>query len=157
MTNAITGSPNIKSLVYVMAFAPDEGENVTDLGMNYTKLESYAHFTPDAQGRILLSQPDYLTYFAPDVDAREAKVLAATQGPADSGRFTFASGKPAWKQVKDLRYIVAEEDQLIQPELEMFFAERMGAKTYTLKGASHAGLWSQGERVAEIILEAARC
>ncbi|KAJ4256847.1 hypothetical protein NW762_008943 [Fusarium torreyae] len=156
ITNAATDEPNIKSLVYVMAFAPDEGETVTELGKNYTTLESNKLFYPDAAGRLLLSQPAYLKYFAPDVDTCEAKVLAATQGPFDATRFEYPSGKPAWKQVENKHYIVATKDQIIQPELEEFFAKRIGAKKHVLQGASHAGLWSRGKEVADAILEAAR-
>jgi pimeloyl-ACP methyl ester carboxylesterase len=156
MTNAVTDAPNIKSLVYVMGFAPDEGETVNHLSANYTALESYKHFAADSAGRIYLPQADFVKYFAPDVDRRQAKVLAAAQGPADTGRFEFASGRPAWRQVSDIHYIIAEKDQIIQPPLEHFFAERLGAKKYTLKDASHAGLYSQSKAVADIILKAAR-
>lgn len=155
ITNAVTDAPNIKSLVYVMGFAPDEGETVTKLGANYTALEAYKHFTPDTSGRFLLPQPDYLKYFAPDVDPRDAKVLAATQGPFDAGRFHYESGKPAWKQVKNIHYIIAEKDQIIQPKLQAYFAKCLHAKTHELKGSSHSGLYSQGKRVADVILEAA--
>ena len=157
ISNAVTDEPNIKSMVYVMGFAPDEGETVTELGKNYTALESYKHVTPDAAGRLYLPKPDYLKYFAPDVDLRDAKVLATTQGPFDAGRFEFASGKPAWRLVKNLFYTIAQDDQIIQPELQAFMAKRIGAKTYELPRSSHAGLYSHRERVAEIILEAARC
>ncbi|KAH7245666.1 esterase/lipase/thioesterase domain-containing protein [Fusarium tricinctum] len=156
ITNAATDEPNIKSLVYVMAFAPDEGETVAELGKNYTTLESNLSFRNDTAGRLYLPPPAYLKYFAPDVHRDEARVLAATQGPFDPLRFGFPSGKPAWKQVKNKHYVVATKDQIIQPELEEFFAKRIGAKKHTLRGASHAGLWSRGEDVADIILEAAR-
>jgi pimeloyl-ACP methyl ester carboxylesterase len=157
ITNAAADEPNIKSLVYVMAFAPDEGETVDSLGANYTELESAKHFEPIADGRLTFSQPDFLKYFAPDVDPVDAKTLAATQGPFDAARFMWPSGKPAWKQVKDLYYISATNDQIISPEEEVFFAHRMGAKLTELEGASHAGLWSHGEEVAQVILEAAKC
>ncbi|KAM0549532.1 hypothetical protein ACHAPJ_009348 [Fusarium lateritium] len=156
ITNAATDEPNIKSLVYVTAFAPDEGETAAELGKNYTALESSKHIYPDAAGRLLLSQPDYLKYFAPDVDPREARILAATQGPFAASNSDYPSGKPAWKQVKNKHYVVATKDQIIQPELEEFFAKRIGAKKHVLHGASHAALWSRGKEVADIILEAAR-
>lgn len=155
ITNAVTDATGIKALVYVHAFAPDAGETVNTLGTNYTALESAKHFALEGSGRLILPQADYLQYFAPDVEPRQARVLAATQGPFDSGRFDFASGNPAWKQIKKIHYVIAEKDQIIQPELQLFFAERLGATTHTLKGASHAGLYSQGEKVAQIILEAA--
>ncbi|KAF5863580.1 hypothetical protein ETB97_009824 [Aspergillus alliaceus] len=155
ITNAATNIPNIKALVYVQAFAPDEGEVVGQLASNFPSLESAKRFVPEGSGRLTLPETDFLAYFAPDVTRREARVLAATQGPCDPGRFNFVSGKPSWKQIKNLYYIVGENDQIIHPGLEAWFAERMRAKTYTLKGASHAGLISQGEKVAEIVLEAA--
>ena len=156
ITNAVTDAPNIKALVYVMGFAPDEGETVTFLEQNYTALPSNQVFVPNGpDGRLLLTQPDYLKYFAPDVNPRDARVLAATQGPLDGGRFTYPSGPPAWRQVKNIHYIVADEDQMIPPALESWFAKRMKAKTTVLKGASHAGLISQADKVAKVILDAA--
>lgn len=157
ITNAVTDAPNVKGLVYVMGFAPDEGETVTFLEKNYTALPSNQVFVPNGpDGRLLLTQPDYLKYFAPDVNRRDAKVLAATQGPLDSGRFAYPSGPPAWKQIENLHYIVADQDQMIPPALEVWFAKRMNAKTTVLKGASHAALISQADKVAAVILEAAR-
>ncbi|GJN69627.1 alpha/beta hydrolase family domain-containing protein [Purpureocillium lilacinum] len=155
ITNAATDTPNIKALVYVMAFAPDEGETVNTLSVGYTPLESYKYFLPDADGRLVLAQPEFLKYFAPDVDHADARVLAAAQGPFDAGRFDFASGEPAWKEVKTIHYVIAEKDQIIQPELQAFMAKRINAKTHTLKDASHAGLYSHGDAVADVILEAA--
>lgn len=133
MTNAVADEPNIKALVYVMGFAPDEGETVTEMGKNYTTPESYAHFQPDAAGHLLLSQPNYLKYFAPDANETDGMLLAATQGPFDPQRFEWKSGFPAWKQVKDIYYTIAQKDQLIQPDLQAFMAKRMGAKTTELQ------------------------
>ncbi|KAA8648097.1 hypothetical protein EYZ11_006156 [Aspergillus tanneri] len=155
ITNAVTDTPNVKALVYVQAFAPDKGETVTGLAHNFPELPSAKQFVPDASGRLVLPEDDYLEFFAPDVNHRDARALAATQGPSDAARFKFVSGNPSWKQITNLYYIVGENDQIIHPELEAWFAQRMGAKTYTLKGASHAGLISQGENVAHIVLEAA--
>lgn len=155
ITNAATDTPNVKALVYVQAFAPDQGESVASLGSGYPDLESAKHFVPEGSGRLLLPQDDFVKYFAPDVDPQEAQVLAATQGPCDGDRFGYVSGSPAWKQVKRVHYVVGQKDQIIQPELQRFFAKRIGGETYELKGASHAGLISQAEKVADIILKAA--
>jgi pimeloyl-ACP methyl ester carboxylesterase len=167
LSNAATSIPEIKSLVYVMAFAPDVNETVAELGAPYGMLPSASRFAPTSDGRLTLPEDAFLQYFAPDVEPTQAKVLSAVQGPFDAGRFMFASGEPAWTadySQSDCAadggngkyYIVATEDQIIAPDLERFFAKRMGAKTFELEGASHAGLWSQGEKVAEVILEAAR-
>ena len=155
ITNAATDAANVKALVYVQAFAPEEGEAVGELAGKYPDLESAKHFVPEGSGRLVLPEADFLKYFAPDINADEARVISAAQGPCDAPRFGFPSGKPAWKQVKDLYYIVGEKDQIIHPELQAFLAKRMGAKTTTLAGASHAGLISQGDKVAKVIIEAA--
>lgn len=155
ITNAAAGAANIKALVYVQAFAPDEDETVVEHSAKFGELESAQHFVPDASGRLSMPPDAFVKYFAPDMEKKQAQVLAAAQGPCDGARFGFKSGPPAWKEVKDLYYIVGEQDQIIQPGLQEFLAKRMGAKTTTLAGASHAGLVSQADKVAKVILEAA--
>lgn len=154
-TNAVTDTPNIKGLVYISSFAPDEGESVGQLTANYPPLDSAKHLVSEGTGRLIFPQYDFVKYFAPDLDPHKAKVLAVTQGPFSPDRFSFVSGKPAWKQIKNIHYVISEKDQIVQPEIQAFFAQRLGAKTHTLRGASHAGLISQGEKVAEVILQAA--
>lgn len=155
ITNAAAGAANIKALVYVQAFAPDEGETAIEHAAQFGELESAKHFGPEASGRLVLPQDAFVKFFAPDVETKQAQAIAAVQGPSDAPRFGFKSGAPAWKEVKDLYYIVGEKDQIIQPELQSFLAKRMGAKTTVLAGASHAGLISQADKVAKVILEAA--
>ena len=128
ITNAAADVPNIKALVYVQAFAPDKGESVGELGAKFPDLQSAKAFIPDGSGRLLLSQDNFVKYFAPDVVRKDARVLAATQGPCDGARFGFVSGKPSWKQVKNVHYIIGEKDQIIHPELEAFFAKRIRNK-----------------------------
>ena len=156
VTNAAAGwNGFVKALVYVHAFAPDEGETVAELSKPFPELESNKLFVADASGRLSMKPADFLKYFAPDLPTEEAAILAATQGPCDGARFRFVTGPPAWREVKNLFYIVADGDQIITPELETYVAKRMGAKTTHLAGASHAGFVSQLEPVAKVIIEAA--
>ncbi|GJJ76155.1 hypothetical protein EMPS_08514 [Entomortierella parvispora] len=155
ISNAAYNEPNVVALVYVAAFGPDEGESALDLGKNFTPLPSNQLFKPDSAGRVTLSQPDFVKYFAPDVGAEKARIMAAVQGPSDGARFGWKSGPVAWKQ-KPSWYIVAEHDQIIQPELELWCAERMKAKKIVkVPGASHAVMVSHPKEVANVILEAA--
>ncbi|KAK3824411.1 MAG: Alpha/Beta hydrolase protein [Linnemannia elongata] len=154
ITEAAHNNSNISALVYVAAFAPDQGESVAELGKNYTALPSNQHFVPDSAGRLVLPQDLFLKYFAPDVDQKEAKIMAAAQGPCDAARFGYVSGPAAWKEHPSY-YIVAQNDQIIQPEMEAFFAERMKAKKTVKIPASHAVLVSHPKEVADLILEAA--
>ncbi|KAF9310133.1 hypothetical protein BG003_008885 [Podila horticola] len=156
ITNAAYDASNVAGLVYVAAFGPDEGETVTDLGKNYKALPASKLFVPDSAGRVMLSQPDFVEYFAPDVEKTKAKVMAAVQGPCDQGRYVWKSGPSAWKQ-KPSWHVVAGNDQIIQPELEMFCAKRMNAKkVVNVPGASHAVMVSHPKAVAAVILAAAK-
>lgn len=154
ISNAARDVPNVAGLVYVQGFAPDEGETVAELSAEYPHLPSNDEFVPVSDGRVVLSEQDFLQYFAPDLPKEEARVYAAVQGPFDTLRFGFVNGAPAWKQVKNLHYIVGSDDQIITPELQSFLAKRMGAKTTTIK-ASHIGLVSHAKQVAEVIIAAA--
>ncbi|KAF9302526.1 hypothetical protein BGZ74_005228 [Mortierella antarctica] len=156
ISNAAYNAPNVAALVYVAAFGPDEGETALDLGKNFTVLPSNKLFVPDSAGRVILSQPNFVKYFAPDVDKKKAMVMAAVQGPSDQGRFSWKSGPPAWKQ-KPSWHVVAGGDQIIQPELEMFCAQRMKSKkTVKVPGASHAVMVSHPKVVAAMIVVAAK-
>lgn len=155
ITNAAHNAMNVAALVYVQAFAPDECETVAKLEEEYPVLPSNQIFVTDASGRLSLTQPDFVKYFAPDLPREEAAVLATSQGPCDGARFSFVSGPAAWREGKKLFYIVGDGDQIITPELQTFLAKRMGAKTTHLVGASHAGILSQAGKVADVILEAA--
>ncbi|KAF9940977.1 hypothetical protein BGZ67_006215 [Mortierella alpina] len=156
ITQAGHNASNVAALVYVAAFAPEQGESVADLGKNFTALPSATAFINDTMGRLILPQDKFLTYFCPDVEKNEAKVMAAVQGPCDAARFGYTSGAPAWKEHPSY-YIVAEKDQIINPKMEAFFAKRMkGKKTITVPGSSHAVMVSHPKEVVAVILEAAK-
>ncbi|KAG0310376.1 hypothetical protein BGZ97_012600 [Linnemannia gamsii] len=155
ISEAARGNTNVSSLVYISAFALDEGESVAELGKNYEPLPSNQQFVSDSAGRVTLPQDLYVKYFAPDVDKKEALILAATQGPFDTVRFGLTAGPPAWRD-RPSYYLVCEKDQIIQPEMEAWFAERMNAKKTVKLPASHAVLVSYPKEVADLILEAAK-
>lgn len=155
ITQAAHDAPNVSAMVYVAAFAPDEGESVQTLGEPFGQLESASHFKIDKQGRFTLPQDRFPTYFCPDVEPTQAKVMAAAQGASDAARFGFVSGPPAWRE-HPTHFVVSENDQIIPPALERFCAQRMGAKTTIAEGAGHAVMVSQPRVVAQAILEAAR-
>jgi pimeloyl-ACP methyl ester carboxylesterase len=155
ITQAAHDAANVSALVYVAAFAPDEGESAQSLGEPFGQLPSASHFEIDKQGRFTLPQDVFPQYFCPDVDPREARVLAAVQGASDAARFGFVSGPPAWRE-HPTHFVVAENDQIIPADLERFVAERMGATTTSVPGAGHLVMISQPRVVADAILVAAR-
>jgi pimeloyl-ACP methyl ester carboxylesterase len=153
ITQAAHDAANVSALVYVAAFAPDEGESAATLSEPFGQLPSASHFVIDKQGRFTLPQELFPQFFCPDVEPVQARVMAAVQGASDAARFGFVSGPPAWREHRT-HYIVAENDQIIPPDLERFVAQRMGAETTSVPGASHAVMVSQPQVVADAILAA---
>jgi pimeloyl-ACP methyl ester carboxylesterase len=142
----------VAGLVYVAAFAPDQGENVNDLGKAYPAPPALAAPSVDAEGFISLS-PDAFKLFGSDLPAKDALVAAAVQGPINASAFGAQVSNVAWK-TKPSWYIVSTLDQAIAPDEERFFAKRMRAHTTELK-ASHVSMLSQPKAVAAVIMDAA--
>lgn len=161
ITTAANGRENVKSLVYVAAFAPDEGEAAADLAGKFpggTLGEALAAPVKLADGGTDLSidQEKFHKQFAHDVDADEAALMAAGQRPITEAALTEKSGKPAWKALPSY-FIYGDGDKNIPAQALGFMAERAGSKrTIVVEGASHVVLASQPQAVADLIEEAAQ-
>jgi len=152
ITQAAYNNPNVTGLVYVSAFAPDEGESA----VNFVPVESLPPglLVVDSGGFAYLNPEMFPQAFAQDVNRTEAEILAAVQKPAHQSLFTEKSGPPAWKQLPTW-FVVSENDRIIPPDAERMFAQRMNATTISLN-SSHASLVSHPNEVAQLILDAAR-
>jgi pimeloyl-ACP methyl ester carboxylesterase len=142
----------VAGLVYVAAFAPDEGEQVSELGKAYPPPPALASPSVDAEGYLTLSA-DAFKKFASDLPAKDAYLAAAVQGPINASAFGAKVSAVAWK-TKPSWYIVSTLDQAIAPDEERFFAKRMKATTTELK-AIHVPMLSQPKAVAAVIMDAA--
>jgi pimeloyl-ACP methyl ester carboxylesterase len=91
-------------------------------------------------------------YFAPDIPAGEAAVMAATQAPVSAGAFDGKVTSTAFTQ-KPSSYVIADNDQIIPPGLQQVFAEAMKSKTMHV-ASSHVPMLSQPQKVADAILAA---
>ncbi|MDC0663563.1 alpha/beta hydrolase [Marinobacter sp. SS21] len=153
----ITGAghtPNVVGLVYIAAFAPDEGENPGGLFAMREAPPGAAIIRPDDNGFLWLDTEKFRENFCQDVDDTEALVMALSQKPIAARCFEDKSGAPAWKE-KPSWYQVSANDRMIPPETEEWFAERMKAqKTITLQ-AGHAPMASHPGEVIALIDEAA--
>jgi pimeloyl-ACP methyl ester carboxylesterase len=164
ITQAASGDPDVKALVYVAAFALDSNELLSDLANR-----PVAHPLPPlptlpvqskqpdgtTQTDIYLDPSHFRARFAGDLPRRVAADLAATQPP--TGAATFASKltvEPAWKTIPSW-YLVAKQDQAIAPDLERFMARRIHAHTSQING-SHAVYISHPKAVARLAEQAAR-
>lgn len=144
--------PNVSSLVYIAARAPDANEDFGALAKTYPAPPASAGIVFDGdEGR--LSEEAFLHDFAGDIPKARAEVLYATQYPFQKALLSGKVTEAAWRS-KPSFYAVSSEDRTINPDLERFLAKRMGAKTIELK-AGHLSLISHPHEVAELILEAA--
>ncbi|HEV7652609.1 MAG TPA: alpha/beta hydrolase [Actinophytocola sp.] len=162
MTNAATGNTNVKALVYVAAFALDEGETVgaaTALGGGESQLLPHIIVRPypgappgDADGYI--DPAFFRQVFAQDVPARQAAVMAASQRPGTLGSFATPSGVPAWRTIPSW-FLVAKNDRVIPPEAQRVMAARAHGHVVEIR-SSHVAMVSHPDDVTAIVLAAAR-
>ncbi len=149
-------APNVVGLVYVSAFAPDKGETMKQFVTASPAPAGAIAIRPDKQGYLWLDPAGVLKFFAPDVDPVQAKIMASTQQPIAASEFTseVPFGDPAWKSFPT-SYIITEDDQMVPPQVQHFFAQRMGATVTSIKG-SHASMVSHPDEVTNAILAAAQ-
>jgi pimeloyl-ACP methyl ester carboxylesterase len=146
-------NPKVSSLVYVAAFAPDQGMSVTNLISGFPPAPWTATLQTDEAGNLTLSEAGYLKYFAPDLPVRRARVLAAEQGATFGETLDNPVTQVAWRS-KPSWYVLAEDDQMIAPELQHAMSSRMNAHVVPIR-SSHVVMLSHPEAVAAVILEAA--
>ncbi|MCZ7420048.1 alpha/beta hydrolase [Verrucosispora sp. WMMA2121] len=162
ITNAATGNPNVKALVYVAAFAPDAGDTVFALQTQFpgTKLgEAQLDFRPypSADGGSVdgyVKKAAFREVFAGDLPRSTTDLMWATQRPGDVHTLQEPSGAPAWRGVRSW-YLVARDDNLIPAAAQRFMAKRAGARTVEVR-ASHVAMISQPKITADLITLAAR-
>ena len=153
--NVITEAGNhedVEALVYVAGLALDAGQAMTDLLEGRPPAPWQAEVRPDAAGYVRLTPKGIATYFAPDLPADEASLIAATQGPIQHKINAEAPTTASWS-MHPTYYVLTEDDQIIPPRLQGYFAERMGAKVTTIQ-SGHIPMLSQPAAVADVILNA---
>jgi len=163
ITNAAVGVPNVKALVYIAAFAPDQGENLAGL----VTMNPGTQLTPDALLErpyplpgggtgidLYIKESVFREAFAGDVPRSTTRLMQATQRPFSVAAFTELSGTPAWKTIPSW-YLVATEDHAIPPVTERFMAARAKAHVEEV-AASHVPMISRPKATTDLILKAAK-
>jgi pimeloyl-ACP methyl ester carboxylesterase len=159
-TNAAIGNENVKALVYIDAFAPDEGETAGELVARGGSCVGSAFNVVPYDGGIDLylpweaeaSYPGFMECFANGVDREEAAVLAAMQRPAAAAQFTEPSGPPAWKTIPSWS-LIGTQDHVIPRGLQEEMSSRAGAHI-TRIDAGHLSLITDPGDVTKVILAA---
>ncbi|MFF4960743.1 alpha/beta fold hydrolase [Streptomyces sp. NPDC001222] len=170
ITDAATGNPDVKALVYVAAFAPDKGESAVAISAKFpgshlsddpdapvpTALNAVPFTQPDGStGTDLYLKPDkYRDVFLSDrLSKARAAELAATQRPVTAQALGEPSGTPAWKTIPSW-YLVARADHAIPAAAERFMASRAHAHT-TEVNAPHAVQLTDPGAVTHLVEQAA--
>jgi pimeloyl-ACP methyl ester carboxylesterase len=164
ITNAATGAKNVRALVYVDAFIPDEGQPAVALtGQGSSLVAALTNPTsvfklvpipgapPEAPDTYLLPST-VREYFAQDVSADEQVVIHATQRPASFAGLAEPSGPPAWKDIPAWA-LIGKQDRIIDPVSLRAMAEHAGAKITEID-ASHVSMISHPDAVIEVIQQA---
>lgn len=161
VTNAATDIPNVKALVYIDAFMPDEGETLGALAAGGGSCidESALNPVPFDGGADLYLRweanppyPGFTECFANGVEPETAAVLAAVQRPAAAAQFTEPSGPPAWKTIPSWA-LIGTVDRVIPLAVQEQMVARAGAHASRVEGG-HLTLITHPEDVTRVILAA---
>jgi pimeloyl-ACP methyl ester carboxylesterase len=143
----------VKSLVYVAALAPAEGETVADVFYRAKPHPEAPHLEPDVDGLIWMPAGGFSQAVAHKASPDQTTILEAVQRPIAVTCIQEKAPVPAWR-TKPSWFLLAEEDRMIAPETQCYMAERMGAKIRTHR-VDHSPMHTAPEVVVGVILEAA--
>src|SRR5271156_293808 len=143
--------PKVVALVYIAAFALDEGESCASIEAAVPQASKA--FKPDSNNNWWIEQEHFAADFAADVPPAVSHFMAIAQVPISTDAFTHKVTNPAWK-TKPTFYMVAGEDRSINPIQERMMAKRAHAKTVEVP-SSHVAYMSHPKEAAKLIEEAA--
>ena len=144
----------LKSLVYVAALAPSEGETVADVFYRGKPHPEAPNLAPDVRGFIWMPTGGFARAVAHKASLNETMILEAIQRPIAVKCIQEKASVPAWK-TKPSWFLLAEEDRMIAPQTQRYMAERMGAKV-RVHDVDHSPMYTAPDVVTAVILEAAR-
>jgi len=143
--------PNVAALVYIAAFALDEGDSCASIEQALPQASKA--FKPDGNGNWWIDGTHFAADFAADIPPAESHYMSISQVPISTDSFTHKVTSPAWK-TKPTWYMVATADRSINPDQERMMAKRAKAKTVEVN-ASHVAYMSHPKETAKLIEEAA--
>jgi len=146
--------PKVAGLVYIAAFAPDQGESVATLIKDPPPGAPVPPILPPQDGFLFLDRAKFAAAFAADVAMDKAEFMADSQVPWGVEALSGSISVPAWKN-KPSWYLIATDDKMIPPPAQQFMSKRAGSKVVEVKG-SHSVYVSKPDEVAALIKEAAK-
>jgi pimeloyl-ACP methyl ester carboxylesterase len=161
ITNAATKTDNVVGLVYVAAFAPDEGETVAELvgsskqSTLLTAVEESTYPTglgSETASEYTIDPEKFHSVFTQDLSQEDSDVLAASQRPSAAATLSEKTGPPAWKSIASWA-VVGSGDKTIGADVVRSMAQRAGADMTEID-ASHVVMISQPQAVTNVIVKA---
>jgi pimeloyl-ACP methyl ester carboxylesterase len=161
ITNAVPQTRNTVGLVYVAAFAPDEGEMLADivsrsqdsvLGTATLERQFPAGDGPQTATELIIDPARFRDVFTADLPQLESDVYGLSQRPIAARAFAEETGHPAWKDLPSWA-AVGTADKAAGADVVRSMAQRAGAKITEIDG-SHVIMISQPDAVTEVILTA---
>ena len=159
ITNAASSAPNVVGLVYVAAFAPDEGEALgavapesKDSVLNSALAPKQYPSNGGTAAEFSINPAKVREAFAGDLPDKDIALIAATQRPISELAFSDVNGPPAWKRLPSWA-VVATGDKAVGADLARSMAQRAGATITEVEG-SHVIMISQPQAVTDVIMEA---
>ena len=156
---AAGAADKVVGLVYIAGFAPDEGENLTDLQSKFPApgIIPYIveHQLSDGGNEFTLAPDGFHESFCADIPADDAAFYAISQRPLAGVALTEAAPTPAWRS-RPVWAVLPTADRSIDPGVHHFSYERMNATVTEVEGASHVVMISHPKEVAEVVMTAVR-
>ena len=159
ISGASAGRSDVLGLVYTAAFVPDEGDSIISLGEGYVPPAVLPHlaFTGEFfNSPSYIAPPFFHSTFAADLSPEQANAMNAEQRPANAPLLGTPSGPVGWHTLPSW-YAMSGQDLVIDPALQEFMAERIGAATIEFADASHVGGFTRyAKSFADLIEEAVK-
>jgi pimeloyl-ACP methyl ester carboxylesterase len=162
ITNAVPQTTNVVGLVYVAAFAPDEGETLGEIlatskdSILYPALLESQYPTgqgSETAGEAIVDPAKFHEIFAADLPQADSDVLGCSQRPVAGAAFAEKNARPAWKDLPAWA-AVGTKDKAAGADIVRSMAQRAGATITEIDGGSHVVMISQPDAVTEVILAA---
>ena len=149
-----TTEKRVKSLVYVAALAPDQGETVANVFYRDEPHPEAPKLAPDTHGFLWMAPDGFRRAVAHRASTDQTNIMGAVQRPIALACIQEPAPVPAWKTIPSW-FLLAEEDRMINPKTQRFMAERMGAKVRSHL-VDHTPMYTEPNLVIDVMLEAAR-
>jgi len=144
----------VKSLVYISALAPDEGETVAQVFYRNPSHPEAPKLAPDSHGFIWMPDDGFRRAVAHKASLDQTNIATAGQRPIAVQCIQEPAPTPAWR-TKPSWFLIAEEDRMINPKTLHFMADRMKARVQS-HPVDHSPMYTEPNLVIDVILDAAR-